>query len=145
MWVEPYRGHLVLPLHGGVHRADRCLLSARCKSADIRAGPAEALPSPNALHLPLMNNRRHDIRTPGNDEAANGEADPGAYIGRLPERATETIPGGVGSKDVRVAAVATQPAPVRGTRPVTGDGERPESHREGDEAPDRAREAGQSR
>jgi hypothetical protein len=71
--------------------------------------------------------------------------DPGAYIGRKPERATATIPGGVGRKDVRVSAVATQPAPVSGSTnadaPPT-----PEGHREGGNATDdTVREAGQNR
>jgi len=70
--------------------------------------------------------------------------DAGAYIGRLPERATETIPGGVGPKDVRVAAVATQPGPVRGG--VPGKDSPAEGHREGEAASDdRVREAGQNR
>jgi hypothetical protein len=30
--------------------------------------------------------------------------DPGAYIGRKPERSAESIPGGVGSGDARVSA-----------------------------------------
>jgi hypothetical protein len=72
--------------------------------------------------------------------------DAGAYIGRKPERATETIPGGIGPKDVRVAAVATQPAPVRGDTPVDGGGAPPEGHREGVNATDDVvREAGQNR
>jgi hypothetical protein len=72
--------------------------------------------------------------------------DPGAYIGRKPERATETIPGGLGPKDVRVSAVATQPAPVRGETPVDGGGAPPEGHREGQNATDDVvREAGQNR
>ncbi len=72
--------------------------------------------------------------------------DAGAYIGRMPERATETIPGGVGPKDVRVSAVATQPGPVRGDVPGTGEGAPPEGHREGANATDdRVREAGQNR
>ena len=71
--------------------------------------------------------------------------DPGAYIGRKPERATETIPGGLGRKDVRVAAVATQPAPV-GEAPGANAGRPPEGHREGEAATDdRVKEAGQSR
>jgi hypothetical protein len=71
--------------------------------------------------------------------------DPGAYIGRMPERATETIPGGVGRKDVRVAAVATQPAPVRGDTSADA-GTPPEGHREGVNATDDViREAGQNR
>lgn len=66
--------------------------------------------------------------------------DPGAYVGRLPERSTETIPGGIGSKDERVSANSTR---------VSG-GEGPEDeasgHREGDPATDDSvREAGQNR
>ena len=56
--------------------------------------------------------------------------DPGAYIGRLPEREAETIPGGVGPKDERVAAVATQPGPVRGPTPAADQGAPPDGHRE---------------
>jgi hypothetical protein len=80
---------------------------------------------------------RHRDRTP---------RDPGAYIGRMPERATETIPGGLGPKDERVAAVGTQPAPVRGSAPAATDGSPPEGHREAENATDdRVREAGQNR
>jgi hypothetical protein len=72
--------------------------------------------------------------------------DPGAYIGRMPERATETIPGGIGRKDQRVAAVATQPAPVRAEVPTSEGGPPPEGHREAETATDdRVREAGQNR
>lgn len=72
--------------------------------------------------------------------------DAGAYIGRMPERATETIPGGVGPKDERVSAVATQPGPVRGGTPGSNAGEPPDGHREGENATDdRVREAGQNR
>jgi hypothetical protein len=78
------------------------------------------------------------------DDGTNLDA--GAYIGRLPEGMTETIPGGVGPKDVRVAAVATQPGPVRGEVPGSGDGAPPGGHREGEGATDdRVREAGQDR
>jgi hypothetical protein len=70
--------------------------------------------------------------------------DPGAYIGRKPERATSTIPGGVGRRDDRVAATPTQPAPVRGT--TTADSPAtPEGHSEGPNATDaQVREAGQN-
>jgi len=72
--------------------------------------------------------------------------DPGAYIGRMPERATETIPGGLGPKDERVSAIGTQPGPVRGDAPAADAGRPPEGHREADNAAeDRAREAGQNR
>jgi len=36
------------------------------------------------------------------------DADPGAYVGRFPERAEETIPGGVQPDDERIAAHSTQ-------------------------------------
>ena len=71
---------------------------------------------------------------------------PGAYIGRLPERAAETIPGGIGPKDERVAAVATQPGPVRGEAPAAELGTVPEGHREPTTDRDvTRREAGQDR
>jgi len=58
--------------------------------------------------------------------------DPGAYIGHEPERATETIPGGVRPRDERVAAVATQGTgagrPDERGQPV----EEPRGHRFGD-------------
>jgi hypothetical protein len=59
----------------------------------------------------------------------------------MPERSTETIPGGVGRKDRRVSAVASQPGPASPeATPV------PEGHREGANAnDDTIREAGQDR
>jgi len=67
--------------------------------------------------------------------------DAGAFIGRFPERATEAIPGGLGRKDRRVSAVATQ----RGT-PSPEANRSPEGHREGQNAgDDTVREAGQDR
>ena len=36
---------------------------------------------------------------------------PGAYVGNRPERQAETIPGGVGDDDERIAAHSTQRAP----------------------------------
>ena len=77
---------------------------------------------------------------------AQPKRDPGAYIGRLPERATETIPGGIGPKDERVSAVATQPAPVRGPEPRSDRGDPPAGHREAAiDRNDSRREAGQHR
>ncbi len=65
--------------------------------------------------------------------------DPGAYVGREPERQGATIPGGVARGDERVAAHSTQSGPTSGD-PV------PEGHREGAPADDdQVREAGQSR
>ncbi len=70
--------------------------------------------------------------------------DAGAYIGRKPERATETIPGGLGRRDRRVSAVATQPGPARGPVPESERGATPDGHREGRSASDdQVREAGQ--
>ncbi len=66
--------------------------------------------------------------------------DPGAYIGRKPERVAETIPGGLGPKDERASAVATR------SGPASPEGSSPEGHREGESATDDAvREAGQDR
>ena len=100
-----------------------------------------------------MNDQRRDRGRWGgrgsNDEAPPRRPEPrrdaGAYIGRMPERAAETVPGGVGPKDVRVAATATQPAPVRGDTRVESTAP-PEGHREGANATDdKVREAGQNR
>lgn len=68
--------------------------------------------------------------------------DAGSFVGRMPERSTETIPGGVGPQDERVSA--------SGTRVSGGEdrerGDWPEGHREGDAATDaQVREAGQDR
>jgi hypothetical protein len=77
-----------------------------------------------------------DRRAPHEREAT----DPGAYIGRKPERVAETIPGGLGPADERAAAVDTQ------SGPRTPDATTPEGHREGPPADDDAvREAGQDR
>lgn len=94
--------------------------------------------------------RRDSKRYGGNDSPGENRReprrDPGAYIGRMPERATETIPGGLGPKDERVAAVANQPAPVRRNPPAAEEGTPPEGHREGVTATDnQLREAGQNR
>ncbi len=87
-------------------------------------------------------NRYEDDNAPRKPEPRR---DPGAYIGRMPERATETIPGGVGPKDVRVAASGSQPAPVRGDAKAAT-GTPPEGHREGPPATDDTiKEAGQNR
>ena len=65
--------------------------------------------------------------------------DPGAFVGREPERQAETIPGGIGEDDERIAAHSTQTGP-------TGGDDRPSGHREGPPASDaQVREAGQSR
>jgi hypothetical protein len=100
----------------------------------------------------MTEQRRTDPRRrPGDPRSAprhrdTTPRDPGAYIGRMPERATETIPGGLGPKDERVSAVGTQPGPVRGDAPASDAGRPPEGHREGENATDdRVREAGQNR
>ena len=95
-----------------------------------------------------MTERRND-ETPEPERRRGGpreQRDPGAYIGRLPERATETIPGGLGRRDKRVSAVGTQPGPTRGPAPAAQEGQVPEGHREaGTATDDTAREAGQDR
>ena len=66
--------------------------------------------------------------------------DAGTYIGRLPEQAADTIPGGLTRKDERVSAVDTQ------TGAKSPESETPEGHREGDQATDDTiREAGENR
>jgi hypothetical protein len=66
--------------------------------------------------------------------------DPGAYVGREKERQAQTIPGGVGPDDERIAAHSTQ----REER--VDDEAGPSGHREGQPADDDlVREAGQDR
>jgi hypothetical protein len=73
------------------------------------------------------------------DHPDDQRRDPGAYVGREPERQSATIPGGISPKDERIAAHSTQPGPTAGD-PV------PDGHREGQPADDdQVREAGQSR
>lgn len=72
-------------------------------------------------------------------DAGAKKADAGTYIGRLPERAADTIPGGLSRKDERVSAVDTQ------TGAKSPEPETPEGHREGEQASDDTiREAGQN-
>jgi len=64
----------------------------------------------------------------------------------MPERTTETLPDGLGPKDVRVSAVATQPDVVRGAGPSSETAAPPEGHREvANATDDTKREAGQNR
>jgi hypothetical protein len=78
--------------------------------------------------------------------SAQPKRDPGAYIGRLPERATETLPDGPDPRDERVAAVVAQPGPVRGPEPAAAAGSPPEGHREATfDRDDTRREAGERR
>lgn len=86
-----------------------------------------------------------DDRAPDRDDPnahldrEGDELDPGAYVGRLPERQAETIPGGISDADERVAAHSTQSGPTAGDA-------QPDGHREGPPANDDAvREAGQDR
>jgi hypothetical protein len=73
------------------------------------------------------------------DRDRDADPDPGSYIGRMPERAAESIPGGVSPKDERVAAHSTQAAPTSGDRVPAG-------HRQGGPVTDdTVREAGQDR
>ena len=66
--------------------------------------------------------------------------EPGAYVGRLPERQAETIPGGVRPDDERIAAHSTQ------TGEVPSDEDTPSGHRDGRQASDdQVREAGENR
>ncbi len=77
---------------------------------------------------------------PADANASRQAEDPGAYIGRKPERVAETIPGGLGPRDERAAAVATR------SGPAGDDTAPPEGHRAGEPASDdTAREAGQDR
>jgi hypothetical protein len=65
--------------------------------------------------------------------------DPGAYVGREPEREAATIPGGISPKDERIAANSTQSG-------ASAEDALPDGHREGQPADDdQVREAGQSR
>ncbi len=61
--------------------------------------------------MPTQNNRRPATGAAAGRRPSEPRAnlDPGAYIGRKPERTAETIPGGVGPQDRRSSAVATQP------------------------------------
>ena len=87
---------------------------------------------------------RRDVRLdPTRDPMQREGLDPGAFVGRMPERQAETIPGGVGPKDERISAVASQ----SGDGPSDpGETATPDGHREGTNATsDIRREAGQNR
>lgn len=72
------------------------------------------------------------------------EPDPGAAIGRTGERAEETIPGGIGPKDERVAAHSTRSTGVGDPAGRGQPADPPDGHRQGERASDdRAREAGE--
>ncbi|MDF2733736.1 MAG: hypothetical protein K0S97_359 [Chloroflexota bacterium] len=73
------------------------------------------------------------------DHPDDQDRDPGAYVGREPERQAATIPGGISPADERVAAHSTQSG-------ATAEDLVPDGHREGSPADDdQVREAGQSR
>jgi hypothetical protein len=90
--------------------------------------------------------RWDDEHVDGSKRGRTEGEDAGAYIGHEPERGTETIPGGLGPKDQRVAAVSSQPGPEVGdpTRdPANGWTPPPEGHRQAERVDDdRLREAG---
>ena len=87
-----------------------------------------------------MAERARDPRNKDKAEQSEPDLDPGAFIGKEPELAAETIPGGVQRGDERIAAGATQstgPA-NRGANPDDGWSRWPEGHREGSPADDDA-------
>ena len=73
------------------------------------------------------------------DHPDSQHLDPGAYVGREPERLAATIPGGISDEDERVAAHSTQSS-------GTAEDRVPAGHGAGSPADDdQVREAGQSR
>jgi hypothetical protein len=58
--------------------------------------------------------------TAKDDRKDDTDLDPGAYVGRLPERQAETIPGGLTDADERVAAHSTQSGPAAAIHSRTG-------------------------
>ncbi len=72
-------------------------------------------------------------------------ADPGAYIGHEPELSSETIPGGVGPEDERVAGTATQSTGVGAAEKRPDEPAAPSGHRHGDKvSDDDVRQAGET-
>ena len=59
----------------------------------------------------MTSRERTEPRPDPLDDPLAKPADPGAYIGRKPERQAETIPGGVRPGDERIAAHSTSPEP----------------------------------
>ena len=95
-----------------------------------------------------LRSRTTDPQTPVNDPERADEhpAEAGAYIGREPERAADTIPGGVRHDDERISAGATQSSgsgrPDQRGQPTSP----PSGHRDGPPADDDSvRDAGQDR
>lgn len=80
-----------------------------------------------------------DPRDPTDDPLAKPD-EAGAYVGRMPERQAETIPGGVSPDDERIAAHSTR------TGGTPDDESTPEGHREGRPADDDlVRDGGENR
>jgi hypothetical protein len=83
---------------------------------------------------------RTDRTTDPTDDPLAHPDEPGAYVGRKPERQAETIPGGIRSDDERIAAHSTQVGDTSGVERT------PDGHREGrSDDDDLIREAGQDR
>ena len=116
-------------------------------------GPAEAPASSGQVRagLPRVFLQPTDPPQPGETMSDSNERerpDAGAYIGRKPEFASETIPGGVKSDDERVAAGDTQSSGAGSAdeRIQGREDEVPGGHREGPQAgDDDVREAGKDR
>jgi hypothetical protein len=82
---------------------------------------------------------RRNIQADVRDRDRDADQDPGSYIGRMPERATDSIPGGPADEDERAAAHSTESTPAGGDAIPGG-------HREGPSVTDDTiREAGQDR
>jgi hypothetical protein len=83
----------------------------------------------------MATKRSADGNAPGDSEQG---IDAGAFIGKEPELAQETIPGGVQRGDERISGVATQSTgPGKGSaNPDDGWTDWPEGHREGRAADD---------
>jgi hypothetical protein len=82
--------------------------------------------------------RMSDQRRPTDDPTRTEGLDPGAFVGREPERQAETIPGGIDPSDERIAAHSTRSGANTG-------GAEPSGHREADADDAVRREAGQDR
>jgi hypothetical protein len=80
-----------------------------------------------------------DRRDPVDDPTRTEGLDPGAFVGQRPERQAETIPGGIGPDDERIAAHSTQ------VGDSAGDRNDPSGHRQVDAGDAERREAGQDR
>lgn len=101
-----------------------------------------------------MDNQRRDRNRYGGNRYNTDEAtprkpeprrDPGAYIGRMPERQPEPVAGAAAGKDVPVAAVPSQPTPPRAATTANATTQ-PDAAREPANATDAVvKEAGQNR